>query len=348
MKYIVYQTINKVNGKLYIGVHKTENPNIFDKYIGNGIYIGYSLENPKTVYQHALKKYGYSNFVRTTLKVFDDVQAALDMEASIVTAEFVKQDNNYNTALGGGYLVIYKTLYQFNNKRELIKKWEGNYVVKEYYGISLNTLQYAIHHKKILLDSYFSYDENPNFDEYTKYREFTLYQCDLDGNLLATFESAKKCSEELQCNYTSLQTAIQHKKKYKNCYWTYNLENIISIIKLNKLYNLANNAVKQFDINMNLIQEFHSITDAANQLNIKYHTLKAAINNKTLVQEKYYFSKVAIVDKHTKVGQYDKETGELVKVWDSIAQCAKVHPKAREVVKGQRSQTHGFVFKYIK
>jgi hypothetical protein len=140
MKYIVYQTVNKINGKLYIGVHKTENPEIFDKYIGNGVYIGYSLENPKTVFQYALKKYGYNNFLRTTLKVFDDLQSALDMEASIVTADFVKQDNNYNTALGGGYLIIYKTLYQFNNQKQLIKKWEGNYAVKEYYGISLNTL----------------------------------------------------------------------------------------------------------------------------------------------------------------------------------------------------------------
>ena len=90
MKYIVYQTVNKENGKLYIGVHKTENPEIFDGYIGNGIYVGYSLENPKTVYQHALKKYGYKSFIRTVLFTYDTVEEALKKEAELVTPEFVK------------------------------------------------------------------------------------------------------------------------------------------------------------------------------------------------------------------------------------------------------------------
>ena len=76
MKYIVYQTVNKVNGKLYIGVHKTENPDVFDGYIGNGIKIGYQLKNPKTAYQYALKKYGYDNFIRTTLYIFNSAEEA--------------------------------------------------------------------------------------------------------------------------------------------------------------------------------------------------------------------------------------------------------------------------------
>ena len=36
MKYIVYKTTNLINGKIYIGVHRT-NPDIFDGYIGCGV-----------------------------------------------------------------------------------------------------------------------------------------------------------------------------------------------------------------------------------------------------------------------------------------------------------------------
>ncbi len=62
MKYIVYCTTCTINGKIYIGVHKTENPDIFDGYIGNGIEIGWNIKNPKTAFQNAVKKYGYSKF----------------------------------------------------------------------------------------------------------------------------------------------------------------------------------------------------------------------------------------------------------------------------------------------
>ena len=50
MKYIVYQTINVINNKIYIGVHKTKNPDIFDGYVGCGcsIYEPNMYNNPKT------------------------------------------------------------------------------------------------------------------------------------------------------------------------------------------------------------------------------------------------------------------------------------------------------------
>ena len=347
MKYIVYQTVNKENGKLYIGVHKTENPEIFDGYIGNGVYIGYSLENPKTVYQHALKKYGYKSFIRTVLFAYDTVEEALKKEAELVTPEFVKQDNNYNTAVGGGYLIIYKSIYQFNNKKELVKTWEGNYSIAEYYGISINQIQYAIHNKKILLDSYFSYEENPDFDQYSKYKVFDLYQFSTDGTLIEVFKNTRECSEKLNLSFKSLETAITEKKKYKNCYWTHSQDNISHIIKLNKLYNLQNNPIQQFDKNHQLIQEYNSIKEAAEILGYKYDSIKAAARLGHLVDNQFYFKSTRQVSKNQKVGQYNVNTGELIKIWDSIAQCSKQHPKAREVVKGQRKQTHGYTFKYL-
>jgi len=103
MKYIVYQTVNKVNNKIYVGVHGTETPNEFDGYIGNGvsIYRPATYLNPKTPFQYAVKKYGIKSFIRTTLKIFDKEEDAYKMEEEIVNEDFLKREDVYNLALGG-------------------------------------------------------------------------------------------------------------------------------------------------------------------------------------------------------------------------------------------------------
>lgn len=71
MKYIVYLTTNKINNKIYIGVHETEDPDIFDGYIGCGAYLNKpsSYNKGKTHLHNAILKYGTSAFHRHTLKV---------------------------------------------------------------------------------------------------------------------------------------------------------------------------------------------------------------------------------------------------------------------------------------
>ena len=71
IKYILYITINLCNGKFYIGVHKT-NPDVFDGYIGNGIYRENQAKNRKEPFCKAVLKYGYKNFQRTTIQIFDN------------------------------------------------------------------------------------------------------------------------------------------------------------------------------------------------------------------------------------------------------------------------------------
>ena len=102
MKYIVYLTTNlksQINGinRIYVGVHKTENPSIFDGYLGCGCYINQpsTYMYPKTPFQYAVKKYGVQSFRREILFIFDNKQDAYNKEAEIVNTDFLIIINLY-------------------------------------------------------------------------------------------------------------------------------------------------------------------------------------------------------------------------------------------------------------
>ncbi len=102
-KYIVYQTTNLVNNKIYIGVHKTANPDVFDGYIGCGVYVNsaHSYEKSKTAFQQAVKEFGPDKFRRTTLRVFDTAEEAYSLEAELVTESYLARNDVYNMIRGG-------------------------------------------------------------------------------------------------------------------------------------------------------------------------------------------------------------------------------------------------------
>lgn len=359
MKYIVYQTVNKQNGKLYIGVHKTDNPDKFDGYIGNGIYVGYSLENPKTAYQHALKKYGYDSFIRTTLKIFNTEEEAYDYEAQLVTLDFVMQDNNYNIKTGGIHgSWNYKNIYQYSLKGELIKKWNCVSDIIEQFSCCPERIRQAISNKYSTFDFYWSYFDNINVEEYRISRSTYIYQFTFKGelvNVYKTINDVLSTFEDITKN--SINEAINKGKLYKEYYWLKNPDSIFNVIKINQLYNLRNRQISVYDKTGKYIEQYISMRKAADDLNISYGTIKSAIKLGSLVHDTYYFSydKLDIFVPYSgnpvvkkKVGQYDYNTGELIKVWETISECAKIHPKCRDVIKGGRNHTHGYTFKYIE
>lgn len=125
MKYILYKTTNQVNGYIYIGIHKTSNPDVFDGYIGNGIYINkpHTYEHSKTAFQAAVKHFGVKNFKRETLTIFSSVEEALLAEALIVNEEFLARNDVYNMVLGGDFQEARcKKCYQYDN--------DGNYITE--------------------------------------------------------------------------------------------------------------------------------------------------------------------------------------------------------------------------
>ena len=88
MYYLIYQITNKINGRIYIGKHKTKNKN--DVYMGSGILI--LLDE---------KKYGIENFEKTILFECQSEEEMNQKEAEIVNEEFVNRKDTYNIALGG-------------------------------------------------------------------------------------------------------------------------------------------------------------------------------------------------------------------------------------------------------
>ena len=90
MHYIVYKTTNLSNGRFYVGVHGTEDPEVFDGYFGTG-----------SIITEAIKKYGKHKFIRETLiDCFGDEEEAYSIEEILVKTN--KEDpRSYNVMKGG-------------------------------------------------------------------------------------------------------------------------------------------------------------------------------------------------------------------------------------------------------
>ena len=83
MHHTVYRTTCTVNGKVYIGVHETDDPD--DDYLGSGKLIS-----------RAVKKHGRAAFVKEVLHDCATRDEMFAKEAELVTEEFVGRNDNYN------------------------------------------------------------------------------------------------------------------------------------------------------------------------------------------------------------------------------------------------------------
>lgn len=88
MHYYLYQITNKVNGKVYVGVHKTNR--LDDGYMGSG-----------KVLRRAFTKHGAENFEKVILETFDSAAAMYAREKEVVDDEFLKREDTYNLRRGG-------------------------------------------------------------------------------------------------------------------------------------------------------------------------------------------------------------------------------------------------------
>ena len=272
MKYIVYKTTNLINGKIYVGVHRT-NPDIFDGYIGCGVTKKDQKKHILKGFPRAVAKYGYKNFKRETLFVFPDTEEGMKeayaKEAGIVTIQFVKRTDTYNLICGGKcgmYSSLKKEIAQYTIEGKFIRTWDS--IIEAQEALNLNSISSNLIGKsKYCGDFQWKYYTGDTSDiEPVETKEKTVYQFDLQGNLLKRWKSVTEASKQFS-NPSSARSAITN-----NCigktnqsfgyFWSY--KNKFEL-KVNKHYV----AVAKYDDEGNFIESYTSIQEAANKNNIK-------------------------------------------------------------------------------
>lgn len=86
----VYITINKINGKGYIGSHASDE--LFDDYLGSGLLLW-----------KAIKKYGIENFIRINIQNYDQIFEARKNETTYIKIFDTVVPNGYNLDETGGH-----------------------------------------------------------------------------------------------------------------------------------------------------------------------------------------------------------------------------------------------------
>ena len=217
MYYIVYKTTNLINKKEYIGVHGTSNYNIFDQYLGCGCYSNKpsSFNQPtSSIFPRAVKKYGPENFKREVLFVYpyteEGEQLAYDKEAELVNAEWVKSDKNYNIALGGKNGRVKdqnKKVRQYDLQGNYIKTWNS---IKEAMEIYPGHIAEVCRRTRITASEYQWRFDSENLDKLDPVclQKKTVYQFDLQGNLLKTWRSVNEAASQFD-NVASAKTLIK-------------------------------------------------------------------------------------------------------------------------------------------
>lgn len=359
MKYIVYLTTNLVNKFIYVGVHKLENNEEWDHYLGCGCYDNKpsSYNCKETAFQCAVAKYGPKNFHRKTLKIFDTLKEALKLETEIVTFSFIERPDVYNQTPGGGYPPsLNKQIYQYDLDGNFIKEWDSIKSITTFYKVNKDRVRMIINDKRSFEASYWSEECFLKLDtkEYRPSSRGSIRQYTKDGIFLKSFKNTTEAAKILDIDRVKIINAI-HNKYATSGYWFLKegetIESYLdgSIKKESKVY--------MYKISGEFFKEFENISTIKKEYKYNKNDLKRAIKNNALFKGYYWsnfkYNNILLENPELeqksprKVYQYTLE-GDFIREWNSITECRKMFPSILQVCLGKRNHCKKFYFSFDK
>lgn len=364
IKYIVYCTTNLVNGKIYIGVHKTKSSEYFDGYIGCGVYINKpsTYNHPKYPFQYAVKKYGPKNFRRVTIKEYPDTEQgeeeAFNLEAEIVDEQFLSRPDVYNIALGGKFGSNLQKIpcYQYDSDGNFIKEYKSYSDASKELNRNLRSIQRSIKNKTkcagyFLTDKYFTKLDITKMYNYTGYNCIPVYQYSSTGEYECCYESIRDAARVLKINDSNIGNAIKLERMCNNKYFS----NFFSPeYRQAKTTKITSSIVHQYDLEGNYIASYKNMQEAKNILNIKSNIYNAIKLQQLCGGYQWSFEKLDKMPpikpksgRARKVGKYDKDWN-LIKEYNTLQECKKENGSGMiHVLNGRDQFAKGFRYKYL-
>lgn len=350
MKYIVYKTTNLVNYYIYIGVHKTYNPDVFDGYIGNGVYINQpeTYKYSKTKFQTAVNEFGVKNFRRETLAIFDTPEEASFLEEQLVNFEFLKRSDVYNMILGG-YHSDTVAVYQYDLNGNYIKKFDSYQDAATEINKTVSGIYNSILYNCKCGEFYWAKEKVDVLDisNYNKVIPIKVYRYLGTGEFDKEFDSISSAAKD--SSLTTMQISKSAKLGYKAGNYYFSFIKSDGYDKAKSLY-LSVRPVYKYDSSGKFLKEYSNQIEAEREN--KGSNITSAINHKSICKNGFLWAleKLPVFCKTNsakkKVGMFNLN-GQLLKEWDSVKSCIEETKITKRYITYEVVYKGEYIFRHI-
>ena len=268
----VYCHVNKINGKIYIGI-TTKQPE--KRWGNNGIGYKPSGKSYESHFYNAIQKWGWDSFLHIIL-----IENIPLYQAEIIERELIKKydatnrNYGYNRALGGaGGGGRHKKVNQYDLDGKYIQTWDSINDAGVYINRPATNITACCKGSRKTLANYQwrFFDDVKNTDDIEPYQNNikSILQYDLNGKFIKLWQSAREIYNTLGFQIDTVQAACcgTHASAC-GFQWRYVDNTYVSNKNISPYINPSHKQVDQFDLEGNYIQTWNSISKAEATLNI--------------------------------------------------------------------------------